>query len=168
MRAPTCYACFCSDGDTCPCDECSKWYEADRADGTDWLTRLNRAFPCPCTEAIANSQSADWGADLACYAYGLPRCGKFHPGADHCIRSARLSGDGARQQCCYDAAGNLLRPGHPGAGMPDRAADKWLQFDLEHQRRDVKPYETCCDECEIASYCDLYMELRMGSADHCP
>lgn len=148
-------------GDECPCEECARWYEEDRAN-TAWLDRLNRAFPCPCTEAIANSQSADWGADLACYAYGLPRCGKFHPGADHCIRSARSTVDGARQQCCYNAAGDLLRPGHPGAGTPDRAADF-----SEHQRLDVEPYEKCCSECDIESYCDYYMELRMGNADHC-
>ena len=150
-----------SDGDTCPCDECVEWYEEDRADGTAWLDRLNRAFPCPCTEAIADSQSGSWGIDWACISLGAPACWYFHPGADHCIRSARSTVDGARQQCCYDAAGDLLRPGHPGAGTPDRSV-------ADHKRMDVDPYNNCCKSCEVEGHCDLYMEPRMGSADHCP
>ena len=149
-------------GDACPCEECAEWYEEDRQN-TDWLDRLNRAFPCPCTAVTATQQSASWVADSACYTNGLPLCWKFHPGADHCIRSARSTVDGARQQCCYNEAGNLLRPGHPGAGTPDRAASY-----SEHQRLDVKPYEKCCNECEVEGHCDFYMELRMGNADHCP
>ena len=146
-----------------PCEECQDWYVRDKAAGTAWLDRVNREFPCPCTVAAAKAQSANWKRDLACYVFGLPLCWKFHPGAEHCRRSVSTTADGARQQCCYNWAGELLRPGHRGAGTPDRSVD-------DHQRQDVVPFNKCCRECKAKdkNYCDKYIkELRSGNADHC-
>ncbi len=70
----------------------------------------------------------------------------------------------ARQQCCYGSNGNVLPPGHSGAGTPDRAADY-----TRHQELDVDPYEWCCSDCGEPGYCDWYInEVRKGDTSHCP
>ena len=77
-----------------------------------------------------------------------------------------FAGD-ARQQCCYDNNGNMLRPPHAGAGTPDR--DDGL---IDHTAADVDPYEWCCQDCEEPeAYCPKYngpQGVRSGDASHCP
>lgn len=103
-----------------------------------------------------------WYPDLACMTLYLPLCLKFHPGAFGCLRSSSNTASGARQQCCYNDHGDLLAPGHPGAGTPDKSATY-----SEHQRDDVKPFKWCCEQCEEANSCQRYTEVRGGDNSHC-
>ena len=151
------------------CKKCEKWYNAEKEDLT-WLHDLNTNFKCPCRvkgainlSPVDNPSNQLWESDWACKAGKLPLCEKFHNGAYGCIRSKETSRFGARQQCCYSKSGNLIRPGHPGAGTPDR----YRKFS-KHQEFDVKPYYWCCEDCESKKHCDYYInKARKGDASHC-
>ena len=151
------------------CKKCGKWYNDEKAD-LNWLRDLNSNFKCPCkVEGFFNLSPVDnpsnqvWKADWACKSGGLPLCWKFHKGAYGCIRSAKTSRFGARQQCCYDSSRNLIRPGKPGAGTPDRSGAYF-----QHQKLDVDPYNWCCKDCKSQKYCNYYInKLRKGDASHC-
>ena len=161
--------------DQCPCEKCKTWHDSEQNDRA-WLDKLNKQFLCPCKVDIGNSwlglkpinnnssvPQADWVMDLSCLQYGLPMCSKFHPGAYGCIRSAKITEEGARQQCCYDESGNILQAGLPGAGTPDKASSFFA-----HQKLDVDPYNWCCRECEIKEYCRYYIgDMRLGNTQHC-
>ncbi|XP_057311255.1 uncharacterized protein LOC130649072 [Hydractinia symbiolongicarpus] len=155
----------------CACEKCQKWAEREKRDNA-WLLDLNKNFKCPCKvrknpwyklgwEAIDNPSNKDWEIDGACIGSGLPGCWYFHPGADGCLRSSATSQYGARQQCCYDKRGTLLRPGHPGAGTPDKSVEN-------HKEDDVEPYAWCCKDCDKKDSCDRYIkQARAGDASHC-
>ena len=151
------------------CEKCENWYN-NEIDDLEWLHDLNNNFQCPCraqgTETLTpvdNPSNQQWVADKACKSKGKPLCNKYHKGAYGCIRSQGTSSYGARQQCCYDNSRNLIRPGLPGAGTPDRSGKFW-----DHQRLDVKPYKWCCIKCNIRKYCNYYINgVRKGDASHC-
>ena len=155
---------------SCPCQKCEEWYNAEKGD-LSWLHDLNTNFKCPCRvqgtinlSPVDNPSNQLWETDWACKSGGLPLCWKFHKGAYGCIRSQQTSRFGARQQCCYDSSRNLIRPGLPGAGTPDRSGSY-----SQHQNLDVDPYYWCCKDCPSQKHCNYYIDkLRKGDASHCP
>jgi outer membrane protein OmpA-like peptidoglycan-associated protein len=89
---------------------------------------------CPCTDAQATASPLFTGRESASQTY--------HPGAATCHRSASsyssIAGTAHGQQCCYDAAGNLLTHG-PGAGTPDFWAPSGTNV-LRHYSVDVQTF----------------------------
>lgn len=114
-----------------------------------WANRQNPAWlatlpNCPCTLATTpggdpiNPDKDNWRDP------GEADPG-YHPGAAHCMRSIPTVDGGPGQQCCYDAAGNLITVGG-GAGTPDLVApDPWWDIldVLDHVAEDVTPYNHC-------------------------
>ena len=153
----------------CSCNECLEWYNKEMED-TTWLHKLNQEYKCPCRvrsrssywEEIDNPSNKKWDVDWACLKNGIPACFYYHDGANGCLRSNGKTTDGARQQCCYDSSGRLIKPGLTGAGTPDRSTSDG------HHTYDVKPFETCCKDCNDKSRCDLYINgVRKGDDSHC-
>ena len=72
---------------------------------------------------------------------------------------------GAGQQCCYDAAGNLLT-GSPGGGSADFASQKISV--LGHYRNDELPFLLCCKAGTLSRCDDYYLHRPSGPADEPP
>jgi hypothetical protein len=120
------------------CDFCGKtfddWLEREKnRKESGELDRILDSLPdCECNikNPIKNrglppwlKVPDDWYVDGACWKdgiYGWPRDFGYHPGAYGCIRSTPEWFDPKKpaQQCCYDAAGDLITSG-AGAGTPD-------------------------------------------------
>ena len=137
-----------------PCSKCKEWYTKDLAAGREWLDRLPN---CPCTQSQIDADELFSRSDHFIHTY--------HPGADHCYRSAgqdETFADGSTgktaQQCCY-VGGKLITSGF-GAGTPDRAAASYVS--LNHKIIDVDSHANCCQkECDAAGmtckqFCGLY------------
>ena len=174
------------------CQKCRNWYNKEKAaiertglKKAAWLSDLNNNFKCPCQVPIFRFSIGgyftvearleapyNWTIDPACSgAYNFPEerkslfraCNKYHPGAFGCIKSERVSEFGARQQCCYDFFGDLIRPGLPGAGTPDRSGNF-----SKHRDLDLNPYKWCCQNCKSRKHCNYYInDLRKGDWSHC-
>ena len=156
------------------CQKCEKWHTEERRN-MSWLGDLNSNFKCPCKvvkkswlggfygslNPVDNPSNKIWKADLSCMINGRPWCAYYHHGADGCLRSKELSKFGARQQCCYDTNGNIIKPGLLGAGTPDRSGSFF-----GHLSADVWPFDWCCKECK--QLCHYYIDdVRRGNIDHC-
>jgi hypothetical protein len=86
-------------------------------------------FVANCPANAAAAAAAGWSADPAASV------NKFHPGATSCYREPCARGFFANQ-CCYDAAGNLITSG-AGAGTPDIISP---EHSMKHFGTDVLPY----------------------------
>ena len=174
------------------CQKCRNWYNKEKnaieragLEKAAWLSDLNDKFKCPCRVTIRSRSvgwffivnawleaPSNWTIDPACsrgsyFLEGLNSrfrgCDKYNPGVFGCIKSERVSEFGARQQCCYDLFEDLIRPGLPGAGTPDRSGNF-----SEHRDLDLNPYKWCCQNCKSRKHCNYYIDdLRKGDASHC-
>jgi len=141
----------------CACAKCRAWAAPELAD-RGWID----ATPmCPCSvtsvssklewlavDAINNPDGVGWRNDMACNPNWECR---YHPNAKGCIRSGG-------NQCCYDTGNAYIPAGTRDAGTPDRYTDI-----VRHTLFDVRPYEHCCNECEEADACSLYIGTPDGS-----
>ena len=103
------------------------WYEQELNDQA-WLANLP---DCPCKiDDACNVPDPDVWNKPTTNLHG------YHRGATSCMRSKSV--DGTANQCCYDAAGELITWG-PGQGSADRGAvDYWIDFP-RHRREDIVP-----------------------------
>eukprot|EP00977_Amphora_coffeiformis_P006893 scaffold1508_cov178-Amphora_coffeaeformis.AAC.1 len=153
---------FTKDGpEDCACQKCEEWAIPEIANRA-WIETIPQ---CPCRVTFsgiyiivapsANVNPAVWETDQACRPnIGIGLCSYFHNGASGCIRARGRTGR-AGQQCCYNAAGNLITAGS-GAGTPDRVSGAVSVGD--HGTADVEPFKDCCKRCEdTAEYCPYYI-----------
>ncbi len=149
-----------------------QWWKAEMQDLT-WLSGLP---DCPChVEGArdAGQWNTHYARDLLFRKHAFLRYDhhfdctnasdswnirRYHPGASACCRSTFTNAHGAGQQCCYDAAGDLITSGS-GAGTPDRAPPGTRR----HWNWDVRPFrlaesidKPCCDD----RYRRMYNEAR--------
>ena len=142
------------------------WYRREDADRA-WLAGLPS---CPCTLKKAKDDSRQdgyWPSPAiglkpiprykkVYFCYGGSLASDFHPGATHCCKSKQKNSHGAGQQCCYDAAGNLITSG-AGAGSADRGKGG------RHHGEDVLPFYLARDIDRLlggSRYRRLYCEVR--------
>lgn len=167
----------------CPCTKCLTWYDKEK-ENTRWLDTVNKEYKCPCRVRIVNrkrfwvSVSSEmkevdnpsdkkWVPDTACTYPESSGCKKNHPGASGCLRSEGHTADNAAQQCCYGPDGKLLPAGSTGAGTPNKQHSGIWNI-LNHLNADVYPFDDCCKNCEVVSYCNHYIgEVRKGDDSHC-
>lgn len=153
--------------ETCPCSKCEKWYDKEKDRSRQWIEDLP---DCPCrvnvtrlptsipfysrTRLIPIGSPYTWDEDFACNPESPNDCAYYHPGALGCIRT-QAEGSTTGQQCCYDAAGRIIKKGR-GAGTPDLFAGVFGQI-WAHREADVYPFEDCCKECNEDDGCANYI-----------
>lgn len=124
------------------------------------LCWINLLPQCPCSVGVENGLKYDWlipphgpwENDLSCNPD--TDCSGTHPGAFGCIRALPDFGQYG-QQCCYDNSGAYIATGE-GAGTADKQMGNLANM-YNHFVSDVAPFYSCCDLCEIASYCSYYI-----------
>jgi RHS repeat-associated protein len=149
------------------------WYEADKAEGTDWMKDLP---PCPCcidTHPCCSDlpDSAVWTDPnkIKPFPVGLgiigidPQHNKIdgHPEAVWEIRTKVKNSSGAGNQCTYDGNGNLITGGY-GAGSADKGFFGGIWTSGQHIGYDVNPFMAAywADGGTYGEHVDRYKKLR--------
>lgn len=152
------------------CAKFEQWYQNEKADPS-WMDGLPDCpchiwFETRCTPIygygatinghkllVSSDSEAGWKADPSWIV--LAKKVRFGSTAEHVIRS-KPEANGARQECNYDASGDLLTHG-PGAGTVDRGSGS------NHNKLDVEPYFLAeqCDKIKGGNSSVLkYLEVR--------
>ena len=104
-------------------DKCCEWWRLN-VNATAWKDLLPN---CPCI--LRQVPIPPWKTDRKYIS------DYYHPGSTVCVRSPAIA-NGATQQCCYDASGDLITWGW-AAGTPDKNEPGG------HFPEDVTPWDWC-------------------------